>query len=113
MSAVVDLAARQLEAYNRSDLDGFVACYHEDVRVLHGEEVTIEGKVAFRERYRTLFNEWTFGAEVPKRLALGPHCVDLERWWRVDPDSGQRSEGELLVRYQEKDGVIAVVQFLS
>ena len=43
---------------------------------------------------------------------MGPHCVDYERWWRVDPDTGERSEGEGLVRYQERDGQIALVQFL-
>tara|TARA_B100001250_G_C19455482_1_gene637828 strand:+ start:349 stop:690 length:342 start_codon:yes stop_codon:yes gene_type:complete len=113
MSVIVDLAKRQLDAYNAASLEAFVACYHDDVRVFHGEELSIEGKALFRERYRTLFTEWRFGAEVPQRLNLGSHCIDYERWWRIDPESGQRSEGELLVRYHERDGVIAVVQFLS
>jgi hypothetical protein len=42
----------------------------------------------------------------------GPHAVDLERWWRIDPDRGERSEGEILVRYTQRDDLIGTVQFL-
>jgi hypothetical protein len=113
MADISELAARQLLAYNASDLDAFVACYHEDVQVLDGEEETLRGRDAFRARYRGLFEDWSFGAEVPRRLHLGSHCVDYEIWWRVAPDSGERSEGTVLVRYMERDGLIGLVQFLD
>ncbi len=106
------LAARQLVAYNRSDLDGFAACFHEAVRVYEGDDCTIEGRDALRERYRTLFEGGGFGADVPTRLVQGPHCVDHETWWRVDPDSGERRGGALLVRYTLRDQLIGTVQFL-
>ena len=113
MSDISKLATRQLDAYNASDLEGFVACYHEDVLVLKGEEQSIRGKDAFRERYTALFSEWTFGAAVPNRFYLGKHCVDYERWWRIAPGSVERSEGEVIVRYTLRDGLIGIVQFLS
>ena len=113
MADISELAARQLAAYNASDLDAFVACYHEDVRVLDGEEETLRGREAFLERYRGLFEAWSFGAEVPRRLHLGPHCVDYETWWRIAPDTGERSEGAVLVRYTERDDLIGLVQFLD
>ncbi len=113
MADISDLATRQLAAYNASDLDAFVACYHEDIRVLDGEEETLRGREAFRERYRGLFELWSFGAEVPRRVHVGQHCVDYETWWRIDPDSGERSEGVLLVRYVERDDLIGLVQFLD
>ncbi len=90
-----------------------MACYHEDIRVLDGEEETLRGREAFRERYRGLFELWSFGAEVPRRVHVGQHCVDYETWWRIDPDSGERSEGVLLVRYVERDDLIGLVQFLD
>ena len=92
--------------------DGFAACFHEAVRVYEGDDCTIEGRDALRERYRTLFEGGGFGADVPTRLVQGPHCVDHETWWRVDPDSGERRGGALLVRYTLRDQLIGTVQFL-
>ena len=113
MALVSELAQRQLDAYNLSDLDAFCACYHPDVVVLDDQKETVRGIEAFRARYVSLFEKWEFGAAVPARLAAGTHCVDHETWWRIDPESGQRSDGEILVRYTERDGKIAVVQFLK
>ena len=113
MSPIEDLAQRQLTAYNTANLDAFVACYHEDIVVLNDDEESLRGRDAFRERYAGLFNEWEYGADVPQRLGLGDHCVDFETWWRIDPSTGERSEGSVLVRYSLRDGLIGVVQFLG
>jgi hypothetical protein len=113
MALVEELAQNQLEAYNLSDLDAFCTCYHADVLVLDDLEETVRGLKAFRTRYDALFEKWQFGAAVPSRLISGSHCVDYETWWRIDPESGERSEGEVLVRYTEKEGKIAIVQFLK
>ncbi len=116
MSLISDLAARQLVAYNAADLDTFCDCYHPEVRVLGGPDGLDEqppGLDAFRDRYRDLFTRWRFGAEVSERLVLSEHAVDLERWWRIDPDRGERFEGEILVRYTLRDDRIGVVQFLK
>jgi hypothetical protein len=106
------LAARQLAAYNAANLDAFCDCYHPEVRVLEDLEERVSGIEAFRERYRELFARWSFGAEVSQRLVLGPHAIDLERWWRIDPDRELRSEGQILVRYSLRDDRIGTVQFL-
>jgi hypothetical protein len=113
MTKIERLAQQQLDAYNRADLDAFVACYHPDVRVLSGDEQTINSIDEFRERYQELFSEWQFGATVPQRIALNTHCVDFEEWWRIDPSTGERSEGQILVRYEEREGLIGTVQFLD
>ncbi len=110
--AIEDLARRQLAAYNASDLDGFVACYHEDVVVLNAGDEVLRGREAFRERYRNMFENLEFEGVVPQRLHHGAHCVDLEHYWRLDPATGERVEGTVLVRYRERDGLIGLVQFL-
>jgi hypothetical protein len=112
MSRIADLAVQQLIAYNASDLEAFVTWYHEDVRVFEGEALVCEGRDAFRERYRRLFTEFEFGGTVDERLNVGGHCVELEVWWRIDPETGTRSEGEILVCYEALDGLIGVVRFL-
>lgn len=111
---VARLAAAQLEAYNRRDIEAFCDCYHEEVRVLdENGEATMEGLTTFRERYGALFEGVTeLHAEVDQRLVLGRHCIDHERWSRVLKDSGERSEGVVLVRYTERDGKLAIVEFL-
>ncbi len=112
-STIADLATRQLAAYNVADLEAFCACYHEDVVVLDSDGVeTVRGLGAFRERYRTMFETMRFGATVSTRLALGIHCIDDETWWRVHPETEERSEGRVMVRYAERDGRIGLVQFL-
>ena len=112
MSEIATLASRQLDAYNESDLDAFVGCYHPAVRVFEGEALVCEGTNAFRARYARLFTDFEFGARVDERLDVGPHCVDLEHWWRIDPETGARSEGAILVCYEAVEGRIGVVRFL-
>lgn len=112
MSNITELAARQLSAYNAADLDGFCACYHPDIAVYDGETESLRGITAFRERYVDTFTRWSFGASVDARVSVGTSCVDHERYWRVEPATGERTEGEVLVRYTERDGQIGLVQFL-
>ena len=109
--AVVRLATDQLAAYNTADLDAFCACYHEDVVVLNDDgSESLRGAEAFRARYAPMFARGGFGASIDQRVQTGPHCVEREHYWRVGAD-GARTEGTVLVRYTERDGHIAVVQF--
>ena len=112
MNLIESLAAQQLDAYNRSDLDAFVACYHPDVVVVDGDQQVCEGRSAFRERYRDLFARFEFGGTVPERLVLEGTCVDLEHYWRIDPDSGKRTEGSVLVIYTLRERHIGHVRFI-
>jgi hypothetical protein len=112
MTRIEDLAQQQLDAYNNADLDAFVACYHPGVSVFNGNEHSLSGRDALQARYQALFDEWQFGASVPQRMSLNAHCIDFETWWRIDPNTGERSEGTVLVRYEERDGLIGTVQFL-
>ena len=108
------LAAAQLEAYNAADLEGFLACYAEDAVVLdEAGAVTMQGREQMRERYGRLFSGFReIHANVEIRIAMGRHCIDHERWSRVSLETGERSEGEILVRYTQRAGLIAIAQFL-
>ena len=113
-TACARLAAAQLDAYNRADLEGFVACYSEDVVILdEAGAVTMTGRHEMRARYARLFAAFRdVRAEIITRVVLGSHCVDHERWSRVNVESGERSDGEILVRYTEHGGLISIVEFL-
>lgn len=107
------LVARQLDAYNRADLDAFCACYHPDVVVLDDDgSVDITGIVDFRSRYADKFARGGFGATVPQRVSLGRHCADLEHYWWIDAE-GVRHDASVFVRYTVQDNLIQTVQFLS
>lgn len=111
---IVELATRQLEAYNRADLEAFCACYHPDVQVLDARgELELSGIDAFRSRYTPLFQRGGFGATVPERLSAGGHCVDLEHYWREEREGSEATSGVVLVRYTLRENLIGIVQFLK
>ena len=113
--AIAQLADEQLRCYNRADLDGFCACYAEDVLVVGAAgNVIYRGMPEFRRRYADLFEKFrNVRAEVLGRLVCGPHAVEYERWSRITADTHETQTGELLVRYSERDQRIAVVEFLG
>lgn len=52
-----DLVARQVEAYNARDLEGFLKFYAEDIDLINFPSSSLlKGKVAMRERYAKLFS---------------------------------------------------------
>jgi uncharacterized protein (TIGR02246 family) len=111
---VLALSRRQLEAYNRQDLEAFAACFHAEVLVL-GEDGTVvhRGIDAFRRAYGAMFDAHReVQASVDQRIVLGEHVVELEHWSRVHAATGARSSGTVIVRYTERDGAIAVVELL-
>lgn len=110
---VAALATRQLAAYNAGDLDAFCACYHAQVVVYDGETEVVQGIEAFRSQYADMFAAGGFGASVDRRVVVGEHLVEREAYWRVDAETGDRRQGELLVRYSARQGRLAVVQFLK
>lgn len=112
---VVTLARRQLDAYNRADLDAFCACYHSNVEVLDADgSVSVRGMSAFRERYAGLFARFAeVTGTVTERLVLAPHVVEREEWSRVDRTTRERVGGVVLVRYTERDELLRWVEFLK
>lgn len=115
MPTISELAQTQLDAYNAADLEAFCACYHPEVRVLDAAGVcTLEGIAAFRARYGVMFERFEqVQAQVPERLSVGEHCVDLEHYSRVERSTGQASSGTVLVRYSLREDTIGVAQFFA
>lgn len=114
MTRALDLAARQLAAYNAADLDAFCACFAEDVEVL-GEDGAVQkrGMAEFRAGYSAMFAAHAdVRATVSARLVLEPHVVEHEQWSRVRKSDGAALGGEVLVRYTAHAGKIRWVQFL-
>lgn len=103
------VVARQLEAYNRHDLEGFLACYAEDVRLfrLPSLEPWLEGTAqvaAFYGGHR--FNVPALRAEILNRMVLGNLVVDHERVHGLGPEPT-----EVVAVYEVTGGRIGRVWF--
>jgi hypothetical protein len=105
------LAADQLDAYNRQDLEAHCACFAEDVIVADvAGAVRFAGKGAYRETYRKVFADFPDNrARLVHRIVLGDRVIDHEDVSRGP--SGPRFE--VLAIYTVRDGLIARVDFVK
>jgi hypothetical protein len=104
-----ELLDRQVDAYNRHDLDAFSACYSENVKVRDGQGQTLmSGIVAFRRQYDEWFTTYPdLHVEVRNRMASGTWAVDEEQVTMA----GNQISG--LVGYHLADGQIDAVVMLT
>lgn len=75
-----ELVQAQLEAYNRQDIEAFLACYHEDCEFIDWPgKVLLRGHDQWRPRYLALWaSSPRLKASVLNRMVVGRHVVDLE-----------------------------------
>jgi hypothetical protein len=74
-------AERQLEAYNRRDMNAFLDCFTDDVtaRRLAGNELLFSGKTAMRAYYEAMFRDCVrLHCVVTKRIESGDTIIDEE-----------------------------------
>jgi imidazolonepropionase-like amidohydrolase len=100
----------QLEAYNRRDLDAFVATYAPDVRMYqHPDRLVTDGLDAVRATYGKLFaSAPDLEATVTSRIVQGNFVIDHEHVTGLDRDSELRA----VAIYEVSDGKIRNVWFL-
>lgn len=100
------LAQKQLDHYNRVDLEPFCRCFHPEVRVLDlgSGRVACEGMPRFREIYEKLFREKPRRhCELRSQVVLGETVLDEE--WVTG--MAARPEGlHAVVIYGYRDGLI-------
>jgi hypothetical protein len=77
-AAVVD---RQHAAYNRHDVDGFLAAYADSVAVhTLGDTIVLQGKRRLRESTESWFAQAPEArTEIVERMVLGPFVIDRQR----------------------------------
>lgn len=101
------LVQLQLDAYNARDLERFVACYSEQIKVFRppAVEPALAGKAAFAEFYATQrFNRPGLHAQLVQRMVLGRRVIDHERITGVGDQPL-----EMAVVYEVVDGAIETV----
>jgi hypothetical protein len=80
-SEVISIIDRQLDAYNRADLEDFIACYTPDVRLfrLHTHEQFACGHADMRTIYSQRFASPGLHAIIAQRMVLGDFVIDYEQ----------------------------------
>ena len=93
---IVGPVAAQVDAYNRHDIEAFVACFHDDA-VVAGPDggIQMQGIDELRERYGAMFEARDTTAVIVNRLQVGAWVVDQEQLRR-----GGEVILEALVAYQ-------------
>jgi hypothetical protein len=107
-----EVVQTQLEAYNRRDLEGFLATFADDATVydLGVPAPIFIGKQAIRDRYRDLFaRSPTLHCTVVSRTALGRAVVDLEH---IIGRNGAPDPFEVMAIYEVNEGFIARLHFV-
>lgn len=110
-TSAVEVVQRQLEAYNRRDLEAFVAAYHPDVQIyrLPALQPALVGHAALREFYATQrFNRPHLHAEVLQRDVLGNTVFDHERVSGIADGAV-----EMMAVYEVSAGLIVRVWFFA
>lgn len=102
----------QVEAYNRKDLDAFLATYAEDAEqyILHGE-LMAKGRDAMRSRYAERFAEPDLHAQILSRTSIGNVVVDTELVTRNFPGEGKGTI-EMICIYEIEDGRVQKASFV-
>lgn len=105
MNQIISIIDQQLEAYNRHDLEGFVACYAPDAELINLADGSLiaAGSDQIRAMYRQPFEIPGLHADIINRMVLGDFVIDFE--------NGRGIPGvelvEAIVIYQMKEGLIA------
>lgn len=96
---------RQLDAYNRRELEEFVACWAQDAHMFGWPDTLLaDGAAAIRERHRERFADTGLHARLVSRTCIEEMVVDREVVTRAF-ESGLGS-ADVLAIYEVADGLI-------
>ena len=114
MTTPSEVIARQVAAYNRRDVQGFVACYAPDAKVVQPDgSLLASGRDQISSVYGGLFeNSPSLRAEIRNRIEVGSVVIDEEFvTGLVLP--GMPTEIHAAVVYHVADGLIQGAQLVG
>ncbi|NNK72657.1 MAG: SnoaL-like domain-containing protein [Flavobacteriaceae bacterium] len=99
----------QLDAYNKRDIDAFMATYSDDIKLYnYPEKLRTDGKTAMRQSYDEFFKRTPdLKASIHKRIVLGNKVIDEEHV----TINGQLYRAVAI--YEIEDGLIKKVTFIQ
>lgn len=102
------IVQRQVDNFNKRDLEGFVSCYSDNVLAQRFPDETMYiGKAKMTENYDRFFvNTKTSKVDVVKRIVIGNKVIDEE----ITTVDGRK--GHQVALYEVKNGLIASMTFI-
>ncbi|MDX2303431.1 MAG: nuclear transport factor 2 family protein [Microscillaceae bacterium] len=106
-----EVVQKQLQAYNSRDLEGFVACFSDDVEVLmFPEQVLYQGKDQLRASYQSFFeNTPDLYCELIDRSVNGNKVKDEIKITRLKKTKPMKTT----VMYVVEEGLITKMYFVN
>jgi hypothetical protein len=107
---IISLIDRQIDAFNRHDVEAFVACYHSNalLKDIDGG-IRAQGREAMVDLYKDIFLKAPhIRVDLINRMASGAFVIDLERV-SGHPSSADR---ESAIVYQVTNNQIMTVWFV-
>lgn len=100
---------KQLEAYNKRDIDAFMATYTNDIKLYrYPNKLTSEGQADMRKTYKSWFDATPdLSAKIEQRIVIGNKVIDKEE---------VRANGKTfsaIAIYEVQNGKIAKVTFIQ
>lgn len=110
MRTPLEAVQAQLEAYNRLDIDAFMAVHSPTITLynLLDGSIIAQGQEAVRDRYLLRFANPHLHAEITQRIVMGARVVDHERVSGIQPDR----DVQVIAIYDVQDGLIQRVWFI-
>jgi uncharacterized protein (TIGR02246 family) len=114
MTTSSDVIDRQVAAYNRRDIQGFVACYAPDAKVMQPDGSTLaSGRDQICSVYGGLFeNSPNLRTEIRNRIEVGSVVID-EEFVTGFVLPGRRAELHAAVVYHVANGLIQGAQLVG
>lgn len=114
MATPTEIIEKQLVAFNNRDIEGFVACYGPEAKVVQPDgSFLASGQDQIRAVYGELFSRSPeLNATVPKRIELGAVVVDEERITGFNLP-GSPTEVQSIVAYRIHDDLIESAHLLA
>jgi hypothetical protein len=105
-----EVVQAQVEAYNRRDIDAFMALHSPKAIIynLPDNTVIVEGHEAIRERYIGRFTNPDLHAEIVNRIVLNNRVIDHEHVHGIEPNRIV----EAIAIYEVEDDLIQRVWFI-
>ncbi len=111
MNQNLDLADRQLKAYNARNIDEFMACWAENAKYYaHPDQLLANGISEIRQRHVQRFEDTNLHGKLISRVSVGKTVIDYETVTRTFPDG--IGTMDVAAIYEIQEGKIQTAWFI-